>query len=367
MPILYIHGIAVREEGEHGWSAVRPFVQRVAWSDVEAKLREYVAPVLRPEKPEDVLLEQVYWGDLGVQPVPPPEPAAPPAPADLDPDALAERLEGQVRREIPVQAWPELIEAVWATAHDQDLRAHWQTLEPGEQWNALQQATETELHRRWHEAHPLRVWPWLQQFRQIFRSDLMHRVTELRSPLEGFLPYFMGDLLRYLSARGTPEQPGPIPQRVLAALERLQAAKQENGEPIVILTHSMGGQLMYDALSAFAPARPSLRDLQVDAWCASASQLGLFAGLGLFLTPTAPDGTLDKPANVTHLWNVWSPTDLLSYPASRTVRGAQDAALALTNDALRAHAEYLVSPDFYRALASKVAVTLVPEHRAAGK
>ena len=120
----------------------------------------------------------------------------------------------------------------------------------------------------------------------------MHRVTELRSPLEGFLPYFMGDLLRYLSARGTPEQPGPIPQRVLAALERLQAAKQDNGEPIVILTHSMGGQLMYDALSAFAPARPSLRDLQVDAWCASASQLGLFAGLGLFLTPTAPDGTL---------------------------------------------------------------------------
>lgn len=366
MPILYVHGIAIRKAGEVGWPEVQPFVESVAWPGIEEKLRQYVAPVLS-RHPEQVVTEQVYWGNLGADPYFPNETPETLPPSQLNAAALAEELEAHVRREMPVQAWPEVIEAVWHAAHDQELRQRLLDLPAAQQWDTLHRATEAELRRRWHAAHPNQVWPWLAQFQQVFRRRLLRRVKKMRGPLEGFLPYFMGDILNYLAGRGTPEQPGPIPRRVLDSLAHLHDIKTRTGEPLVILTHSMGGQLMFDALSAFAPADPRLSGLHVDLWCASASQLALFSSLSRFVTPTDPDGTLPKPDNVSYLWNVWSPTDLLSFQATPAIQGAQDAALALTDDALKAHAEYLVNPAFYRALASKLRVVLAANREAAGQ
>lgn len=137
MLIFYIYGIVVWEEGEYGWFVVCFFVQWVVWFDVEVKLWEYVVLVLWFEKFEDVLLEQVYWGDLGVQFVFLFEFVVLFVFVDFDFDVLVEWLEGQVCCEILVQVWLELIEVVWVIVYDQDLCVYWQMLEFDEQWNVL--------------------------------------------------------------------------------------------------------------------------------------------------------------------------------------------------------------------------------------
>lgn len=358
MPILYIHGVAIREEDKNGWDEVRTFLQGINWESVEGRLRQYIAPVLNPQHPESVVIQEGYWGDLGASPKLPPVRDETLSPAQLTPAALADALEDALRPVTPMQTWPQLIQAVWEAAHDSNLRQSWLNLPAEGQWAALQKATEAHLHQEWAKSHPLQPWPLLAQLRQDIHVHLMQRVKHLRGPLESFLPYFMGDILDYLLKRGTPQEPGPIPARMLGHLKQLQAIKEQTGEPIIVLTHSMGGQIMYDTLSTFAPAQPDLKDLRVDFWGAAASQLGLFASLNLFVQPTTPQGTLSPLPNLSYLWNAWSPTDLLSFQANPYIPEAHDIAMSLTDDAFKAHIEYIISPLFYEIFASKIGVRL---------
>ncbi|MCD0169613.1 hypothetical protein IHN59_08195, partial [Deinococcus sp. 23YEL01] len=65
MPVVFIHGVAVREQGESGWEDVRRATQGIGWPAVQAALRLHLAPVLNPDAPERVRVDRVYWGDLG--------------------------------------------------------------------------------------------------------------------------------------------------------------------------------------------------------------------------------------------------------------------------------------------------------------
>lgn len=360
MPILYVHGVGIRE-GDQGSNEARLLLKGIDWPSVQGRLRHWIAPILNPEQPEKVVIEEAYWGALGASPLLPEPEDTSPTPSTLRPTELAEQLEAQLRRVMPMRAWPEVIQAVWSVVNNQTLRQTWAKLPAAEQWASLQRATEGELHRQWSLKHPLLPWPWLAQWRQNIHVDLMHQVTHLRGPMEGFLPYFMGDILAYLLKRGTAQHPGPMPELMLTHLSRMQAIKQQTGEPIVVLSHSMGGQLMYDALCTYAPAQAALSDLQVDFWCAAASQLGLFASLSLFVQPTSAQGTLPPLTNLDYLWNVWSPTDLLSFQASGAIPGAHDISMSLTDDAFKAHIEYIISPLFFEIFASKLQVRLAAE------
>ena len=354
MPILYIHGVAMREEGQDGWETLKSTVGDVAWSAVQSRLHQYLAPALNTENPDAVRIEQVSWGELGARPKPKqPASAEQPAPASLTPNDLAERLELQMRRTMPHQLWPEVIEAAWHAAHDADLRPQWEPLPADKQWRVLEKQVEGELRRIWRSRFPLDPWPRHQQLGQNLRVKVVQKVAQLRGQVEEMMPYFLGDIVKYLGSRGTPAQPGPIQQRVLTALREMQAIKQQTDEPLIVVTYSMGGQLFYDAMNAFVPAQSDLQDLKVDFWCAAGSQLGLFAALDLFWQedPTQP---LSKPAQVAYLWNAWSPSDLLSFAGAGLIEGAQDIVVGLTQDATKAHAAYMTDPMFYEALRRKI-------------
>ncbi|GAA0522643.1 hypothetical protein [Deinococcus depolymerans] len=375
MPVLFIHGVAVREQGESGWEDVRRATQGIEWPAVQAALRRHLAPVLNPGAPERVQVDRVYWGDLGAQyargglfRAARAEAAPDPAPASLNDEDLGEALEARLRATHALRDWPDVITAAWQAARDRPLRAMVADLPPPEQWGVLEAAVNARLgrppaprrvrpHRTFRRLDPPAA-PHLPAGLQLSqRRNVQRAMLELRRPLEAFVPLFVGDVLAYLNTRGTPDAPGPVPRRVLGALRAAHAARTHPHEPLVVLTHSMGGQLMHDALSAFLPADPALQDLRVDFWCAAGSQVGLFHELGVTLGG-APD-TLAS-ARLGYFWNVWAYSDLLSFRAQGVVPGAHDTAFPLPGLVRSDHVAYLTDADFYRTLAAKVQVHAGP-------
>lgn len=356
MPIVYVHGVAVRDRGEAGYEAVQPFLTGLDWPDVEPRLRQYLAPVLS-DSPEGVRIVEAFWGDLGAAPqlLDPVADEVSPDPAALTPAALAQELEERVCDALPLHTWPQAIQIARAVARSKTWRAVWACLPtPQERWSELLDLTESELRRH----HAAGAWPLLAVLGKDLHSQLLRRVRHLRGPVEAFLPYFVGDVLDYPLRRGTPQKPGPIPQRLMEALREAQTIKQQTGEPIVLLSHSMGSQLIYDVLSAYTPACPALRDLKIDFWASAGGQLGLFAGLRLFTQPPQADHRMPPLSNLDFLWNVWSPADVLSFQAAPTIPEARDISMPLTDDPLRAHMAYITTPLFYEILASKLAAEL---------
>lgn len=57
--------------------------------------------------------------------------------------------------------------------------------------------------------------------------------------------------------------------------------KQRKNEPLIVLTHSMEGQIVYDLVTHFLPRLN--RICGIDSWYATASQVDLFEEMKLFL------------------------------------------------------------------------------------
>jgi hypothetical protein len=112
----------------------------------------------------------------------------------------------------------------------------------------------------------------------------------------------------------------------------------------------MGGNIMYDLLTHFAP------DLPVDLLVTVGTQVGLFAELGLFhdsATAAPPDR---MPALSAQWINVVDAADILSYRVGPIVTGAQD--YRYPSDALWAHSAYFRQPNFHSRLARRVGEVL---------
>lgn len=184
-------------------------------------------------------------------------------------------------------------------------------------------------------------------------------VAEIRPWLNELASLFIGDVFEYLDKRGDAGQPGPIPQRVLDALDKAHRDKQaRQGEPLVVITHSMGGQLIYDAVTHFLPNAPQYEDIKIDFWCATASQVGFFEELKLFkLRDVAVEAPQRMPFPHAHLgvwWNVWDANDFLSYTAQPIFDGVQDESYDSGLSLVTSHSGYLRRPSFYRKLAVKL-------------
>lgn len=305
MPIVFVHGVAVRDEDHGPARAARAFGE-VPWTTIEANLREHVAPAISDD-PGGVPIMRVYWGDLGAH--------------------FAFGGRSLVSRPLDL---PRAVEAVEG---------------------AVEGAGEAVAEEVAAVVDDLTPEP-----RRIRR--LRGAVTSLRRPLEDFVPVFLGDVLTYVSTRGTAAAPGPIIERVLAGLETAAFAAESRGEPLVVLTHSMGGQIVYDLVTHFLPRMPEHEGIRIDFWCAAASQVGLFEELGLFLE-SAPDrgpGPAAYPPSE-HLggwWNVWDHADLLSFRAEGIVDGVDDSAFFAAGSLATDHYRYLSNADFYRAFAGRV-------------
>ena len=195
--------------------------------------------------------------------------------------------------------------------------------------------------------------------------------AELRGPLNDLVSVFAGDVFVYLTGRGEAGAPGPIPTILLDKLAAADANKQaRGGEPLVVLTHSMGGQLVYDALTHFLPRTPALRGIRVDFWCATASQVGFFEEAKLFL---ASDKSIREPDRVpfpgAHLgvwWNVWDHNDVISFTARDIIDGVRDGPYDTGLSLASAHGGYLTRPSFFRRFAEELATAKAAGWRTPG-
>jgi hypothetical protein len=183
-------------------------------------------------------------------------------------------------------------------------------------------------------------------------------VAETREPINRLVTLFIGDVFAYLNSRKDWSAPGPIPQEVIQTLD--QAKKASPNEPLIVLTHSMGGQIVYDLVTHFLPKTKS--SLRVDFWCATASQVGLFEEMKLFLE-SSPAYSKEKGNKVPFpdrqylgvWWNVWDHNDFISYTAAPIIDGVDDESYGSGVSLIKAHGEYLLRPSFYRKLATKLA------------
>src|SRR5262249_26923671 len=154
--------------------------------------------------------------------------------------------------------------------------------------------------------------------------------------------------------------PGGIPNRLLRTLVAARENQQQrNGEPLIVLSHSMGGQLVYDAVTYFLPQIPAYAGIRIDFWCATASQVGLFEELKLFLvrnTGYCPGNPVPFPERkyLGGWWNVWDHNDFISYSVRGIIRDVDDGPYNSGMSVLRAHSGYLKRPSFYRAFSAKL-------------
>jgi hypothetical protein len=180
--------------------------------------------------------------------------------------------------------------------------------------------------------------------------------AELRPALNEFVSYFIGDVLAYLHNRDGSAGPGQIPRLVLGALKQAHERKKSTGERIVVITHSMGGQLLFDAVSFFAPADRDLKDLEIDHWISCGAQVSFFAELGLF--KGQPDISkpqkLQRPANVMNWTNYYDTNDLVGFVMQPVFDGVTDREYDTGYGLAFAHSGFLGRPSFFEAVADRI-------------
>ena len=297
MPIIFLHGVASR----HGERTYETFVRTV-----KKHLRTYVAPTIASD-PRNVLIRDVYWGDVGSglawhgASCPPTTVFVPTRNAGLD-----------------------TMTAFTHAKHMGDVLGESLTRLTGQLGNAGTRVAGVARG----SFHPL-----------IMR--------------------FFGDIFVYLAQRGTPEAPGPIPMKVLTALQEARTNQDMRPhEPLIVLSHSMGGQIIYDMVTAFLPYSSVFHDVTIDFWCACSSQVGLFEEMKLFLKSSSRYGPNEPvpfpPAHLGRWWNVWDPNDFLSYTVHGIIAGVDDGAYDSGVSAADAHHMILLNYSFYAAFAKKI-------------
>lgn len=363
MPILFVHGVAVRDEDDPAFVAVERLTRGAEWGEVQAALRTHLAPVVRPSAPERVAIERVYWGDLGAQQG---QVLAGgrhtfgelAVPAALTVDELGAALERQLFEQLPPAMWPAVVRAVWSTVRDSPIRAQLAARPAKRQGAWLERQVRERLSREAPELTKT-FGPLAAGVAATGKRNVRRAMGEVRRPFHAVVPIFVGDVMRYLAGRGVPGAPGPIIARVIDGLMAVRDAQHGAGEALVIVTHSMGGQLIYDTLTAFADDVPGGLPF-VDFWGVSGGQVGLFAELGMFLALPSPALVGVPPSRLGVLWNAWSSSDVLSFPAEGRVARAQDSDFAYTGTLAGTHLAYLRDPVFYQTLAAKVSVHAGP-------
>jgi hypothetical protein len=159
---------------------------------------------------------------------------------------------------------------------------------------------------------------------------------------------FLGDVITYFASRGSPERPGKIVEEVLAGLLRGENLLQAKGGPLIVLAHSMGGNIVYDILTHFAPGR-----LQVPVDLVTVgSQVGLIKELGFF-EGRDPNGL---PQGLRSWVNVYDPLDVLAFLAAPTCEGAVDLPYSNNTGLLSAHTAYFHQPGFFLKVGRQLAV-----------
>jgi hypothetical protein len=186
-------------------------------------------------------------------------------------------------------------------------------------------------------------------------------LAEVRRPANDLITLFLGDVFTYINNRGMEDRPGTIPVRVMGVLTAAISRRLVPNEPLVVISHSMGGQIVYDLVTHFLPRMPADHAPRVDFWCAAASQVGLFEEMKLFLASKADYGAPPKPPvpypdtqRLGGWWNAWDYNDFISYTVKGIIAGVDDEPYDSGMSVISAHGGYFEYPSFYHTLARKL-------------
>jgi hypothetical protein len=161
---------------------------------------------------------------------------------------------------------------------------------------------------------------------------------------------FIGDIFVYLKTRDE-ALGGPIVGEVKGAFERAAKARNADDSKLIVVAHSMGGNISYDVLTSFAP------DIQVDLFLTVGSQVGLFEELKLFKNSNpalqAPS-LVPKPPNIKKWINVMDLTDVLAYSTARIFENSLDTKIDNHVPVWSAHSMYFYQPTFHQRLEARL-------------
>ncbi|MCB0162806.1 MAG: hypothetical protein KDI79_01180 [Anaerolineae bacterium] len=288
----------------HG-AGTRTYYRRydVDWEHVEQHLRHYVAPVIAPD-PENVAITLAYWGDLGVK-----------------------------------LAWDgaSIPEARMFSMYNHPLTS---LIRTGRKRHIMMES--------WNRMAAL-AGHYLSRIVSLFRRPHFMQTTT-----------FIGDAFHYLAVRGLAPQPGPIPARVLAALAEARRNQQSrNGEPLIVLSHSLGGLILYDIFTHFLPHMPAYAGIHVNFWTSISTQIGVFEEMKLFIASDArygPDHPVPFPDRrfLSAWWNVWDSHDFLSFSVRGIIDGVDDEYFNSGLSVAGAHLACLKMSSFYTLFAEKL-------------
>ncbi|MFY3457780.1 hypothetical protein A9G00_33865 [Achromobacter xylosoxidans] len=212
-----------------------------------------------------------------------------------------------------------------------------------------------------------RIWEMLEEgakrLKLLAQDQLSHAIMgPLRRRLTRKIATFIGDACRYLAERGDGTTPGPIASRVLQSLRQASDLAHMKNEPLVVISHSFGGEIVYDILTHYAEGS----GLEVDAWVTVGSQVGLFEEMSLLWTSPGrtdrkaiPSEAIASPKCVKRWLNIVDTNDVLGFLVLPTFTGAvpntvHDFTYNTGHPVTGSHSGYFKWPSFYRRLAQRI-------------
>lgn len=194
-------------------------------------------------------------------------------------------------------------------------------------------------------------------------DQLSHAIVgPSRRPLTRKIATFIGDAFQYLAERGDGTTPGPITSKVLQSLREASDLARVTKEPLVVISHSFGGEIVYDILTHYAEGL----DLEIDTWVTVGSQVGLFEEMSLLWTSPGrsdrkgiPQEAIASPKRAKRWLNIVDTNDVLGFLVLPTFTAAvpdtvHDFKYNTGYPVTGAHSGYFKWPSFYKRLAQRI-------------
>lgn len=182
-----------------------------------------------------------------------------------------------------------------------------------------------------------------------------HAVTQpARKMFHDRMFFFIGDAFMYFQQRGTADAPGPIISRLSDALDEAGKKVDSSDPSLVMIAHSMGGNIACDYVSQFAG------DRKIDLLITVGTQFPLFADLQMF-PGLGLERPFRKPDCVKRWINVYDANDVFAFTAAPLFEGIEDFAYASGRFGITTHADCFKFISLYEHIAR--AVLSVPIQR----